>query len=143
MKKFLALSTAFAALALALAACGGGSSSSTAPGTTAPAAGGGGGGGGGGGATVSVSADPSGALKFEQATLQASAGKDTFDFTNDSPVEHDFCIESSSGAQLGCSDPVTGGSSTLTATLQPGTYTFYCSIDGHRQAGMEGKLIVK
>jgi uncharacterized cupredoxin-like copper-binding protein len=27
--------------------------------------------------------------------------------------------------------------------IQPGTYTFYCTIAGHREAGMEGKLIVK
>jgi len=36
-----------------------------------------------------------------------------------------------------------GGTSTVTATLKPGTYDFYCPVDGHRQAGMEGKLTVK
>jgi uncharacterized cupredoxin-like copper-binding protein len=37
-----------------------------------------------------------------------------------------------------------GGTSTLKVTLKPGvTYTFYCSVDAHRQAGMMGKITVK
>jgi uncharacterized cupredoxin-like copper-binding protein len=36
-----------------------------------------------------------------------------------------------------------GGSKTLAVTLKPGTYKFYCSVPGHRQAGMEGTLEVK
>jgi hypothetical protein len=36
-----------------------------------------------------------------------------------------------------------GGTSTATATLKAGTYTFFCTVDNHRQAGMEGKLTVK
>ena len=63
-----------AASVLALSACGGGSSSSsTTPATT------GGGGGGGGSSTVKISADPSGALKYEQTDVSASAGSITID----------------------------------------------------------------
>jgi uncharacterized cupredoxin-like copper-binding protein len=36
-----------------------------------------------------------------------------------------------------------GGISTVTAALKPGTYTFYCSVDGHEAAGMKGTLTVK
>jgi plastocyanin len=36
-----------------------------------------------------------------------------------------------------------GGTSTVSASLKPGTYTFYCSVPGHREGGMEGKLTVE
>jgi uncharacterized cupredoxin-like copper-binding protein len=36
-----------------------------------------------------------------------------------------------------------GGSKTVSATLRAGTYKFYCSVPGHRQAGMEGTLTVQ
>ena len=36
-----------------------------------------------------------------------------------------------------------GGTSTVTENLKPGTYTFYCSVDGHEAAGMKGTLTVK
>jgi plastocyanin len=126
------LTAFFVALVLALAACGGGDESEPA----------GGGGGGGGGSTIQVSADPSGALKFEQSSLEATAGEVTIDFTNDSSVPHDVKIEGN-GVEGEGTDQVTGDSTSATVELQPGTYTFYCSVDGHRQAGMEGTLTVK
>ena len=81
-----------AASVLALSACGGGSSSSsTTPATT------GGGGGGGGSSTVKISADPSGALKYEQTDVSATAGSITIDFTNMSSLPHDVTIEGDGG----------------------------------------------
>ena len=35
-----------------------------------------------------------------------------------------------------------GESGTLTVDLEPGEYEFYCPIDGHREQGMEGKIVV-
>jgi plastocyanin len=135
-----ALVIVLAAFALALAACGGGNNEA------ATTSGGGGattsGGGGGGGSTVQISADPSGALKFEQTSVEATAGSVTIDFTNDSSLPHDVKIEGN-GVNGEGTDQVTGGSTSATVALQPGTYTFFCSVDGHRAAGMEGTLVVK
>jgi plastocyanin len=129
-----------AALVLALAACGGGSSSSA---TTQAATGGGStGGGGGGGSTVKVAADPSGALKYDQTQLTASAGTVTIDFTNMSSVPHNVTIEGNGVSSEG-TDTITSSSTSTTVDLKPGTYTFFCSVDSHRAAGMEGTLVVK
>ena len=65
----------------------------------------------------------------------------TIDFANASPIEHDVAIAQGS-AVAGQTPVFTGGSKTLTLTLKPGTYTFYCTVPGHRQAGMEGTLTV-
>ena len=37
----------------------------------------------------------------------------------------------------------TGGTSKLSATLQPGTYEFLCTVPGHEEGGMKGELTVK
>ena len=94
------------------------------------------------GETLSLSADPSGALKFDKARLQAKAGPVTIDMKNDSPVPHDISIDGGGVDEQG--KVVEGGAtSTVSATLKPGTYSFYCSVPGHRQAGMEGPLTVR
>jgi plastocyanin len=122
---------------LALAACGGGGESAS---TTPTATGGGGGGGGGGGSTVKISADPSGALKYEETTATATAGSVTIDFTNMSSLPHDVTIEGNGAS--GGTDVITDSTTSTTIDLQPGTYTYFCSVDGHRAAGMEGTLTV-
>jgi plastocyanin len=134
-RRALPLVLVLAAFVLALSACGGGSSSSsTTPATT-------GGGGGGGGSTVKISADPSGALKYEQTDVSATAGSITIDFTNMSSLPHDVTIEGNGAS--GATDQITNSTTSTTVDLEPGTYTFFCSVDGHRAAGMEGKLTVK
>jgi uncharacterized cupredoxin-like copper-binding protein len=52
-------------------------------------------------------------------------------------------VASSGGSIAGATPTFQGGSKTLTLHLKPGTYTFYCSVPGHRQAGMQGTLVVK
>jgi plastocyanin len=97
----------------------------------------------GGGGTVQVAADPSGALKFQQSSLSASAGKDTFEFTNDSSTPHDFVLEDSGGKEVAKTPVITGDKARTSATLKAGEYTYFCSVPGHRQAGMEGTLTAK
>ncbi len=128
---FLILLTA---MALPLAACGGGGGSATtaaSPATT----------GGGGGQTIALAADPSGALKYDKTQLEATAGDITIDFTNNSSLQHDVVVEGNGVNEA--SDKITASKTTLSLNLKAGTYTFFCSVDGHRAAGMEGTLVVK
>jgi plastocyanin len=92
---------------------------------------------GGGGETVRVSADPGGALEFEQSSLTAPVGPVTFEFTNASSTPHDFVLEQD-GQEVTKTEVITDGEDTAEATLEAGEYTYYCSVPGHRQAGMEG-----
>jgi len=135
--------------ALALAACGGGSDttgeeSAPAPETTQEAEGEKEAEGGtAGSAAVDIEADPSGQLAFTSDSASAKAGKVTVNFTNTSPVPHDVRIESSGGEELGGTEVISESSESATVDLKPGEYTYFCSIPGHRQAGMEGTLTVK
>jgi plastocyanin len=146
IKRSLIALAALTLASFALAACGSSSdsssssstadtSASTAASTTDSSA--------GGSSAIDISADPSGALAFEQTDVTAAAGKDTLDFTNDSSTPHNVVIEDSSGNQVAATDTIQGDSTSTSADLKAGTYTFFCSIPGHREAGMEGTLTVK
>lgn len=90
--------------------------------------------------TLALAADPSGALRYDKQTLKAPAGKVTINFTNSSPSPHDVTI--AQGAKVVGATPVKVGSAALSLNLQPGSYTYYCSVPGHRAAGMQGTLTV-
>ena len=144
------ISVAALAVVAALAAAGCGSSKSktsspesapapAAPATTstsAPPA-------GGGETKLALAADPNGELKFDKTSLSAKAGEVSIDFSNSSSLPHNVTIASSSGAVVNESPTFQGGSKTVTMTLKAGTYKFYCTVPGHRQAGMEGTLTVQ
>lgn len=80
-------------------------------------------------------------LAFDKKALTARAGKVTIALTNPSAIPHDIAIK---GAGVNAKGPtvIGGGRSTVTAALQPGTYTFYCTLPGHEQGGMLGTLTV-
>jgi plastocyanin len=110
-------------------------SSSSSSSTSAPAA---------ASSSVSVSADPSGQLAFSRTSLSAKAGAIKIDFTNNSSLGHNLTVETSAGGSGAIGTPTfQGGSKSLTLNLKAGTYKFFCSVPGHRQAGMEGTLTVK
>lgn len=93
----------------------------------------------GGGERLELSADPGGALRFDTDSLDARAGQVTIVMRNPSSTPHNVSLE---GGEQG--DTVgEGGTSTVSADLKRGEYVFYCSVEGHRQAGMEGTLTVR
>jgi plastocyanin len=150
MKKLVAMFALLLA-AFALVACGGSddttSDTTAETPTTQEESGGEGGkeaeGGTAGAATVDFEADPSGALAYTTDSAEAKAGEVTVNFTNSSPVPHDVAIEDSGGETIAETEVLAEGSDSTTAELKPGKYTFYCTVPGHRQGGMEGTLTVK
>jgi plastocyanin len=103
--------------------------------------GGGGGEKGGSGAALEVVADES-ALLYEESSLETEAGKVEIDFNNPSAIGHDVKVEKD-GAEIGGTDIITQSEDSATVELEPGEYVFFCSVPGHREAGMEGPLTVK
>lgn len=92
--------------------------------------------------TIAVQADAQ-QLKFTATTLTAKAGKDTIQFDNPAQIQHNVQIEDSSKKVVGGTKTIPNGKTSASVTLKPGTYTFFCSVPGHRQAGMQGTLTVK
>lgn len=121
---------AVALTAVALAACGG--------------SGGGNEGNGNAEAPVGASADAvtiaATEFKFDPASFSLPADTDVeLVIENKGVVEHDITVD-----ELGVKVYATGGKTVgETVNAAAGTYTFYCSIPGHREAGMEGTLTVE
>ena len=130
--------TAFAALGLAVAGCGGGGGEEAAPPPATPPAE------NGGGATteLDLAADPGGGLTFDKTELEAPAGTVIIHFTNDSATPHDASVKDSGVDVKGETFQGGGTKDTVLENIEPGTYTFYCSVAGHEQAGMKGTLTI-
>jgi plastocyanin len=137
------IGTAVAALAVTVSACGGDDEDETAtppppppPARTAPPPLE-----SGGGTTLENPADAGGDFKFQKDSLTAPAGRITLVMLNPSSEIHNISIEGdgvdAKGALVG-----EGETSRVTVVLEPGEYTFYCSVPLHRDGGMEGTLTV-
>jgi len=80
-------------------------------------------------------------IAFNPTEFTIPANTDvTVTLTNNGVAAHNFNID-----ELGIAsgDVAGGASTTVTINAQPGTYTFYCSIPGHREAGMQGTITVQ
>lgn len=94
------------------------------------------------GGTLTIPAAESGALAYEFAAAEAGPGSVKLASPNESSVPHNIAIEGGGLNEEG--EVVTGGGvSEITVDLKPGEYTFYCSVQGHREGGMLGTLTVK
>ncbi|HWI23269.1 MAG TPA: plastocyanin/azurin family copper-binding protein [Baekduia sp.] len=88
---------------------------------------------------LSIAADPTGQLAFVTKLATAPVGSLTVRSPNKSSVLHDIVIDGKGNGQ----EVKDGGVSEFKANFTAGKYDYYCSIPGHRQAGMEGTLTVK
>ncbi|HTU15830.1 MAG TPA: plastocyanin/azurin family copper-binding protein [Solirubrobacterales bacterium] len=91
---------------------------------------------------VDLQAAPDGTLAYEEDTLEAKSGNLAVAFTNDAPIAHDVVFEKD-GNEVARGNIITGESETVSFDAKPGEYTYFCSLPGHREAGMEGTLKVK
>jgi plastocyanin len=143
MKPFIPL--ALVAAAVGVSACGSSDDSSSsgssggsggygaAKSTPAPAA----------GQKLELEADGDGGLYFEQRKLKAKSGAVTLVMENPSGSgkPHGIAIEGN-GVDKDGQIVQPGSKSTITVTLKPGTYEYYCPVPAHKAAGMKGKLTV-
>jgi plastocyanin len=134
MKQLVALLT-FALACTALVACGGGDNADA---TSAA-------GGGESRSIVEFEADPGGELAYTSDSETAESGEVILEFKNPQKgVGHDVAIEDSKGETVDKTAVIGEGETSAEVNyLGEGEYTFYCSIPGHREAGMEGTLSVE
>jgi uncharacterized cupredoxin-like copper-binding protein len=138
-KRLSLLAVAPVAVALAIAGCGGSSGSTTATTSTKTSSSS-----TSTGQLIKLSADPGGQLRFNTAKLTAKPGKVTLRMTNPSSagMDHGIAIEGN-GVDSDGATVAPGNVSTVTVTLKKGTYTYFCPVPGHKQAGMTGTLTVQ
>jgi plastocyanin len=136
------LALGLAALALAGAGCGGNDNSGSSDGTgsSATSTPSSSGSSGGGGETLTVTADPGGAISWDKSSLSAKPGKVTLKLVNQSSTPHAIEVEGNGVEEE--TKTVTGADADVTVDLKPGKYEYYCPVDAHKQT-MKGTLTVK
>jgi plastocyanin len=83
-------------------------------------------------------------IDFDRDRYEVPAGTSTIDYVQDGALEHTLLIQGPGGDVDGFELAVNGQQGdTGSVDLQPGTYTLYCDVAGHREAGMEAELVVQ
>jgi uncharacterized cupredoxin-like copper-binding protein len=95
------------------------------------------------GGTLEIDADPGGALAYVFANAEAPAGQLQIESKNASSTQHNIAVAGTGFPEKAGQIVSGGGISKVDADLKAGKYQFYCTVPGHRQAGMEGTLTVK
>jgi plastocyanin len=93
--------------------------------------------------TLNVASPADGSLVYQPDGLQAQPGNLTITYDNPSPVPHSIAVATANGNVIGEVQPFTQGKESVQLhDLKPGKYVFYCTVPGHREAGMQGDLTV-
>ncbi len=93
------------------------------------------------GGTVKLAADPV-QLLYDTKKVSSKPGKVTIDFDNPAQIEHNVAVAEGNNV-IGQTDLITASKTSISIELAAGSYTFFCTVPGHREAGMEGTLTVK
>ncbi|HZV75100.1 MAG TPA: plastocyanin/azurin family copper-binding protein [Conexibacter sp.] len=97
------------------------------------------------GGKLEIDANPDGQLAYQVSSATAPAGALQIASRNAASIPHDIALQQgTNGPVLATGTTVSnGGVSTISVNVRPGRYTFYCTLPGHRQAGMQGTLTVR
>jgi plastocyanin len=94
------------------------------------------------GRLLEIPADPTGALLYVFDSATASPGPLTMTSVNESSIPHNIALEGDGVDEIG-EVVQDGGVSEIEVEVEEGEYTFYCSVQGHREGGMFGTLTVE
>jgi len=118
-------------LVLALAACSTSDGGGATDGGATDAA-------GGDALTVTVSD-----FMIDPSDLEVAGTTVTIDVVNDGPTPHNLSVRDADGeVVMATADLSREGTETITAELESGEYTIFCSLGGHESLGMSGTLTV-
>ena len=94
-------------------------------------------------AILRLATPPGKELAYTTTKASTEAGEVAVEFDNPQPVRHNVTFEDSSGKTIGTTGKSIERVTSTIIDFKPGKYTFFCHLDGHREAGMEGTLTVE